>query len=123
MLLLDTHAWIDYFSSETRKEQIKEIISEKALFTSMLSLAEVKLWLLKKGLNEEKYLMFIEENSRLISPDKEISLLAGRIKFDAVKKDFGMIDCLIYATALKFDLKVVTGDPHFEGLENAIYLK
>jgi predicted nucleic acid-binding protein len=39
------------------------------------------------------------------------------------RKDFGITDAFILATANKLKAKIITGDPHFKELENTIMIK
>ena len=56
--------------------------------------------------------------------DRQIALLAGEInqKRKKIKRDWGMSDSAILATARSASGKVVTGDKHFEGLADVILI-
>jgi len=45
------------------------------------------------------------------------------LMFNVQGKNFGIADAFILAAANKIKSKIITGDPHFEGLENAIMIK
>ena len=120
MLLMDTHAWVEYFKDSPNAGIIKRLMTGKSIYTSILSIAEFRLWALRNGIDDGKYLQYIEENSSILHLDRETALLAAKVKFNASEKDFGLVDALIYSTAVTYGLTVVSGDPHFKGLKNAI---
>ena len=37
-------------------------------------------------------------------------------------KDFGLIDSMILLTTRKLDAKILTGDPHFKGFKETIFI-
>ena len=37
-------------------------------------------------------------------------------------KDFGLADACVLAGAEKINAKILTGDPHFEGIKNAVMI-
>jgi predicted nucleic acid-binding protein len=41
----------------------------------------------------------------------------------SLKHTLPMADAIVYATAMKEGYSVVTSDPHFKGLKDAIYLE
>ena len=63
-------------------------------------------------------------NTKIINLTEDIAELAGKIKTSQrkIKKDFGLADSIIYATALLHDAKVISGDPHFEDIKEAIMI-
>jgi predicted nucleic acid-binding protein len=58
----------------------------------------------------------------LILVDRKISVMAGRINYENKKKirNWGMADSVILATARKLSAKVLTGDPHFKNIKDAV---
>ena len=59
-----------------------------------------------------------------IDIDIKTTTIAGKINFERKKSiaDWGMIDSLVLSSALVNDLKILTGDNHFEDLPNVIML-
>jgi predicted nucleic acid-binding protein len=78
------------------------------------------------GENEMKrsfeFIASISEVSPLTS---DIAIQAGEVDFMMKKRIRGwpIADSVIYATALLTASKVVSGDPHFESLNNVVFLK
>ncbi|MEM2882877.1 MAG: hypothetical protein QXL35_06510 [Candidatus Bathyarchaeia archaeon] len=63
-------------------------------------------------------------NSRIIDIDKELSKEAGVLHFEMrrAKRDFGLADACVLAASKRIGSKILTGDPHFEGLEGADFI-
>ena len=72
----------------------------------------------------EQNLRFIEARTSLLELNLEVAKKAGptrqRMRQDRPK--FGLIDAMIYETALSLKASVVSGDPHFEGLPHVVFL-
>lgn len=56
-----------------------------------------------------------------IDVDEELSKQTGMIHAEMrkTKKDFGLANAYVLATARKLGTRVLTGDPHFEGIKEA----
>ena len=63
-------------------------------------------------------------HAEVIPVDTQIAILAGSIKTGQKKmgSEMSAVDCLILATARIHNLKVLTGDKHFNGLEETILI-
>ena len=66
----------------------------------------------------------ITEQVKVIPVDNQIAMLGGAIKLGQCqgKTKMGAVDCMILATARLHGLKILTGDQHFNGLEETILL-
>ena len=62
----------------------------------------------------------IRSRSRIVPVDLPVARTAGRVRREM--KEVGIADAIIYATALKNNAKVVTGEPHFRKLPEVIFL-
>lgn len=119
MTLLDTWAWIEYFNGTDKGLKVKETIEKTQVYTSVISLAELSKWVHKNEGNLEPIIKQVKVNSILLDLEEDVLIESGR-KYKEIrklKKDIGLIDVLIYMTANIHGLKVLTGDPDFEGLE------
>lgn len=78
----------------------------------------------REKLNPDVRLKFIRTKTRILPLDDEIAEMAGRISGErrAKVKGWGLVDSCVLATARTNALKVVTGDPHFSGLNEAIMI-
>jgi predicted nucleic acid-binding protein len=92
------------------------------LFTSTITLAEVVRFFLAGGQDEailRTCLDDIRTKSSVVPLDEDIAVAAGRLK----KREVACIaDAIILATARSGDHKVVTGDPHFKKIPDAVYV-
>ncbi len=115
--LLDSYAWMEYFGGN---EKYRDYIEEGTGQTVSVSLTEVvRAFLRKRVERPESYVKFISSKSIIIPVEKEAAVRAG---FLAERTGLHFSDAIIYAHASK-NLKLVTGDPHFRGLENVEFVE
>ncbi len=116
VILFDSSAWVEFFIKSKKGEIVKNLLKDEECYTSIVTLAEISNYLDGKEL-----VKFLINSTKVLSLNYEISFLAGELNFKRKKiiKNWGMIDSLILSTALFYDLKVLTKDNHFKGLENA----
>ncbi len=119
-MLLDTYSWVEFLIKSKKGEKVKGLLERQRCFTSVVSFSEITEWVLKQRLNPKEFVKIVSELSEVISLDFDIAVLAGKLNYERKKtvKDWGMIDSLILATSLVYDLKIVTGDKHFKDLSN-----
>ena len=122
-MIFDTYAWIEYFQGTEKGDRIRILLKNNECFTSLISIAEISNWIENKNMNRGKIMKVVKESSKMIELDEEILEIAGIIKKEKRKtiKDMGLIDSIIIATSRKYGLKILTGDPHFQG-ENVEFL-
>ncbi len=76
---------------------------------------------IKREAGEDKALEAYAQlkNTKIIPLDENLTLYAADISLE-----FGipMADSVIYATAKRFDAKIVTSDPHFEGKHGVLFI-
>ncbi len=127
-VLVDSWAWIEYFKGSLTGEKIREIIesSQEKVIVSAVNLAEVYNSFLRDyhySDNEcyaEASRKAIRQRSYVIEVDEEIAVDSAKIKHE---KKWGLGDSIILATAKREGAKVMTGDPHFRGIEDVIFLE
>jgi len=87
-----------------------------------VTLAEVLSKFIRNHKDPILALKAIEDNSALETVDTELAKLAGELHAEQRKKirDFGLADAFVLATARKKSAKILTGDPHFETIPEAI---
>ena len=118
--LLDSSAWLSYFFGESKKIQAM-VESEQLLYTSVISLFEIKRKFLREGIKDgSAALEFIKERSIVVELDEKIAEKAAAI---SVQKKLHAIDALIYATAIDSSAVLITGDRDFEGIDHAVVIK
>jgi predicted nucleic acid-binding protein len=123
--VIDSFAWIEYFRGTKIGKKAMRYIESGAAATATITIAELKEKYLKQnwGFFDED-LAFIITNTLVVPLDRAISVSAGEINYQMKKKvkDWGMSDSIVLATARISSAKVVTGDEHFKGVSDAIFL-
>ncbi len=123
--LLDSSAWIEYFAGTHAGEKIKEVVEKEEVVTCILSIAEISDKFSREKERFDKFLEFIKNTSSIAN----ITLLscsgAGKLKAErrAAKKEFGLVDAIIYLTAKENSSIFVTKDGDFEGMENVMMIR
>lgn len=123
-MVIDTFAWIEYFAGSTRGEKARLFIEGGDAITPALVIAEFTDKYVREGINPEERLKFIRTKTAVLPLDDEIAEAAGRMSAERRRrvKGWGLVDSCVLATARAKGLKVVTGDPHFEGLNDAVMI-
>jgi predicted nucleic acid-binding protein len=124
--LLDTYAWIEYFIASDKGKIVRSIIDDpnSSLITLESSIAELREWASKEDRDFNELLKVIRSRSELLLIRLEDWITATDIKIEQRKrmKDFGLIDALLLAKQRNLKCKIVTGDLHFQGLANVVFL-
>jgi predicted nucleic acid-binding protein len=90
--------------------------------TSTVTLAEVLSKFIRNRRDSSLALKAIEDNTQLEPVDTGLARLAGELHAEQKKKipDFGLADAFVLATARKKSAKILTGDPHFKTIPEAV---
>jgi predicted nucleic acid-binding protein len=130
--VIDAYAWIEYFRASEAGEVAKKYIESDDAATPTIVVAEISRKLLREiELGNEtregrlKRLEFMRAASRIVDLDFETAAEAGKIDLDMKKKvnGWGLSDSIVLCNARKAKGKVITGDEHFRGLEETIFIK
>jgi len=121
--VVDAYAWIEYLIGSEIGARVKAILEDEnsGIYTSAVTLAEV----ISKIAREEQDVCtayrILLSNSDVIDVDEELSKQTGIIHAEMrkSKKDFGLPDAFVLATARKLGTRILTGDPHFQGIKEA----
>ncbi|MDD4136936.1 MAG: PIN domain-containing protein [Methanoregula sp.] len=124
-ILVDTWAWIEMMSGSTRGDHVRSIVrSNPKIFISALTVYELRYRLEQLGgrQNALSIIQQITDQAGVIAVDSTIAIMAGMIKTEQKREGSGMgaVDCMILATARTHDLKLLTGDRHFAGLDDVM---
>jgi predicted nucleic acid-binding protein len=127
-VLVDSWAWIEYFKGSTAGEKVKELLekSHDKVIVSAVNIEEVYNSFLRdySPPNNEHYAeasrKAMKQRSYVYDIDEVIAVDSAKIKHE---KKWGLGDSIIYATAKREGAKVLTGDPHFKGLKDVIFLE
>jgi len=119
--MLDTSAWLAYFYGESNKI-IDYIESENILFSSVISILEVKTTLKKKNIQLDKInkvIEFISKRSIMIDATQEICEEAG---YFSLNLGLETIESIMYSTAIKNESVFLTTDKVFRDKKDVILL-
>ena len=125
-ILIDSYAWIEYLDGTELGRKVEAFIEEnEEIFTCALTIAEVVSKAARKGKDVKIAYEVLTNNSKIIYADEELSYEAGLIHFEMRKtlKDFGLADAYVLATARELSSKILTGDPHFKNVKDAVLIK
>lgn len=132
MIVFDSYAWIEYFLGSDSGRIVKDYIDMEEAVTPSIVLAEVARKYLREGMKEEdvvKRLNFIVVNSTVTEIDAELSMTAAKAylelfekaKVDKLKRP-SLTDEIVLATGRILEAKIVTGDEHFKGFGEVVYI-
>ena len=123
--VIDAYAWIEYLDGSISGKKVASILENNDdAYTCAITLGEVVSKVARMDKDAKIAYDVLSSNSQIINVDEELSLQAGLIHCEMRKtsKDFGLADAYILATARKLKSKIVTGDPHFQGIKEAIMI-
>lgn len=125
--IIDAYAWIEYLIGSKAGEKVRSILDSESseIYTCAVTVAEVISKIAREGQNFEVAYDVITSNSRVICVDEEISKKTGLLhsQMRETTKDFGLADAYVLATARGIGAKILTGDPHFKGVKEAVFIK
>lgn len=123
---LDSSAWVEYLEGSFRGKEISRILEEdNEIYSTSIIISEVVSRAKRKKQNVEVSFRAITINSRILEITPEIAKEAGILhaEMKAKKKDFGLVDAIIWTAAEKLNAKLVTCDSHFKSFKNVVLLK
>jgi len=116
MKLLDSFAWIEYFTGSSRGAKVRDYIeSEEPLYIPSICLTEIKSRYLRDKKDPTTRIELITERTFIVPLNQEIALSAADVKQE---HKLHTIDAIVYATAQHKGLTLVTGDQHFASIPN-----
>jgi predicted nucleic acid-binding protein len=124
---VDAWAWVEYLIGSDLGARVNQILSEEGndVYTCAITLAEVISKTARERRDTKAAYALLSGNSQVVEADEELSVNAGLVQCEMRKtmKDFGLADAYVLATARKLNAKILTGDPHFKGMKEAILIK
>lgn len=124
--VIDAYAWIEYLDGTDAGRKVAAILEESGeIYTCAVTLGEVVSKVARMGKDVKVAYDVLLSNSKIAAVDEEVSFQAGQLHCEMRKtsKDFGLADAYVLATARKLKSKILTGDPHFQPLKEAIMIK
>jgi len=104
-------------------EAVKPWVEDnRSLLTSTITFAETVRYFVQEGVDPETIHLCLDDirsRSTVVPVDEGIAISAGHLKNREVE---GIADAIILATARAGGHQVVTGDPHFRDMKDAVYL-
>ena len=124
MEVIDTFAWVEYFAGSSRGEKARPYIEKGDAVTPALVVAEFTDKYVREGADPSERLKFMRAKTMIAPLDDEIAEAAGRISAErrGEVRGWGLADSCVLATARAMGARVVTGDIHFAGLEEAVMI-
>jgi predicted nucleic acid-binding protein len=124
-ILVDTYTWIEIFhNSPWGRGALACIEKNSPPAVSVLTLYELQYHLfdLYGGQKTNMLMGTILSHAEVIPVDMQIAIAAGSIKASQKKgcSSMGAVDCLFLATARAHGLKILSGDRHFDGLDESL---
>ena len=125
--VIDAWAWIEYFIGSQYGAKLNEILEDASteVYTCAITVAEVISKTVREGRDVEAAYDMLLSNSQVINADEEVSKQAGLLHAEMrkTKKDFGLADAYVLATAKELKAKILTGDAHFQNLDDVFLIK
>lgn len=125
--VVDAWAWIEYFRGSEYGAKVNDVLEDSTteVYTCAITVAEVISKTARDGRDADAAYDMLLSNSQVIKIDEEFSKDAGlsHFKMRQTRKDFGIADAFVLAAANRLEAKIITGDPHFKGLKNAVLIK
>lgn len=132
MILSDSYAWIEYFLGSGSGRIVKDYVDAGKVVTPSIVIAEVARKCMCEGMKEEdvaRRLSFIEVSSVIKEIDSELSIavarayleLSEKARAEGIKKP-SLTDGIVLAAGRTLKAKIITGDEHFKGLDEVIYM-
>ena len=126
--ILDSHAWLEYFMGTEAGREVKEIVDSESdeKLTPSICLAEIYAKILKTEDEKKAELRrtFVRSRSALVPLSEELAVEVAKVDVAMKRKvqGWGLADSIVLSTARNKKGKVVTGDPHFRGLPEALMI-
>jgi predicted nucleic acid-binding protein len=124
--VVDAYAWIEYLIGSRAGETVKSLLDRERTetYTCVVTLAEVVSKVAREGADAEIAYDILLSNSEVVNADATLSKDAGMLHAALRKSipDFGLADAYVLALARRIKAKVLTGDPHFRNIKEAILL-
>lgn len=133
-IVADSYAWVELFLGSEAGLRVKKSLEDaEGVITPGTVLAEIARKYLREGLQEatvKKRLATILEASEVLDIDEAIAVGSARAYLELFERsrsaglrDPSLFDAIVLASARLTGAKVLTGDEHFKGLAETLWLK
>ena len=123
-VLIDSHGWIEYFAEgklASKYAKYVEAANISEYVTPSIVIYEVykRIKFIRSEDAALKAIAHIIGQTSIISVDKKVAIDAAEI---SINKKLGMADAMIKAIAEDKNAKLITGDVHFKGMQDIIFI-
>jgi len=133
-IVIDAYAWIEFFIGSEKGKRVKEAVEQAdEVFTPDTVMAEVARKYYREGAEEQtirERLETISVASSIISISNKLALEAAKCYMELLRETRrakvskpSLFDAITLATAKMLKAKVMTGDEHFKGLPETIWIQ
>ena len=124
--VVDAFAWVEYLAATPLGARVRELVENQGndIFTAALSVSEVVSRAEREGRDGRRAADFMEGAGVIVPMDFTLAVSTGIIHAETRRRirDFPYGDAAILATARRLKARVLSGDPHFRGMENVEFL-
>jgi predicted nucleic acid-binding protein len=122
--VIDTFAWIEYFAGSEKGQKARRYIESGEALTPSIVIAELTDKYVREKIDPKVRLKFMKSKSTVLPLDTDVAETAGIISAERRMKvkGWGLVDSVVLAVARARGVKIVTGDEHFEDLDDAIMI-
>ena len=124
--VIDAYAWVEYLVGSEAGDKVRVVLEEEnnEVYTCAVTVAEVVSKTARESRDFEAAYDILISNSQVVNVNEEISKEAGMLHSEMrkTKRDFGLADAYVLTVAKRIKAKVLTGDPHFKGVKEAILI-
>jgi predicted nucleic acid-binding protein len=123
--VVDSWGWIEYLDGSKAGKRVANMIDDGAeIFTHVVTIAEVVSKYEQRRKDGEGPKKVIATLSRIVNSNDEDALGVGKLH-SIVKRshpNFSLADAFVLHAARSLKAKVLTGDPDFKGIDDAVLL-
>lgn len=122
--LLDTYAWVEMFDKSQKGKKVRELLNSDVIWTADSTAGEITAWALRNNHDAGLFLRSVRQHSKMVDLNYNLWIEAAYIRSELrlERKNIGMLDTLLLAIQKLHNVVIVTGDPHFKGLKNVLFL-
>ena len=132
-IVVDSWAWIELFKASSAGRSAKQSIEEADdVFTPAIVLAELARKYVREGediVAIRRWLSSVTESTQVVEIDTKLAEESAKASLELTRKAKeerltkpGLGDAIILATARVWQAQVLTGDSHFRGLPETLWI-
>ncbi|MGQ0797904.1 MAG: PIN domain-containing protein [Methanobacteriota archaeon] len=123
--VIDSYAWIEYLDGTDRGARVARILEGRLeRYTPTPVVAEVTSKALRTGRDAGVAWAAMKTLSIVLPLDAEAARSTGALHATYRKRisDFSLTDAVLLAFARRLDARILTGDPHFQGMRGIDFI-